>query len=229
MVSAVIVAAGKGTRMGPDRDKLFLEVAGRPVIAWTWARFDAVPEISELVIVVRSGMEAAFQELAEKHNFQKPFRFVPGGKERQDSVWNGLSALSSAAEVVAIQDGARPCTPVPCIRATIEEARRTGAAVASQPVTDTIKESEDGKTIARHPDRSRLWAVQTPQAFRVGVIRRALGVVRERGLQVTDDTAACELIQQPVALVASREPNPKVTVPDDLPYIEMLLKKWNAS
>jgi 2-C-methyl-D-erythritol 4-phosphate cytidylyltransferase len=229
MVSAVIVAAGKGTRMGPDRDKLFLEVAGRPVIAWTWARFDAVPEISELVIVVRSGMEAAFQELAEKHNFQKPFRFVPGGKERQDSVWNGLSALSSAAEVVAIQDGARPCTPVPCIRATIEEARRTGAAVASQPVIDTIKESEDGKTIARHPDRSRLWAVQTPQAFRVGVIRRALGLVRERGLQVTDDTAACELIQQPVALVASREPNPKVTVPDDLPYIEMLLKKWNAT
>lgn len=224
MVSVIIVAAGKGTRMGPDRDKLFLEVAGRPVIAHTWQRFAQARDVDEIVLVVRDGMQGAFEELAAQYNFKKNFRFVPGGKERQDSVWNGLQALSPAAEIVAIQDGARPCTSEALISGTIAAARETGAAVAGMPVTDTIKETSDGKFITRTPDRSKLWAVQTPQTFRVDVIRRALAIVREKGLQVTDDTAACELIGQPVRLVASPSPNPKVTVPTDLPYIEMLLK-----
>ena len=99
-----------------------------------------------------------------------------------------------------------------------------GAAVAAQRVTDTIKESEDGSLITRNVDRSRLWAVQTPQCFRVGVIREALEAVRRKGLVVTDDTAACELIGQPVKLIPSANPNPKVTVPADLPYIELLLR-----
>jgi 2-C-methyl-D-erythritol 4-phosphate cytidylyltransferase len=96
--------------------------------------------------------------------------------------------------------------------------------VAAQRVSDTIKQSDDGQTITRHLDRSRLWAVQTPQAFRAEVIRKALAAVREKGLLVTDDTAACELIGQPVRLVDCTMPNPKVTVPADLHYIEMLLR-----
>ena len=100
-----------------------------------------------------------------------------------------------------------------------------GAAVAAQPVTDTIKESADGRLVARTLDRSKLWAVQTPQTFRVEVIRQALSEVRRRGLSVTDDTAACELIGQPVELVVRPEPNPKVTRPEDLPYIELLLRR----
>jgi hypothetical protein len=120
--------------------------------------------------------------------------------------------------------GARPCTSADLIEATIDAARETGAAVAAQRVTDTIKQSDDGKIIARHLDRSRLWAVQTPQTFRVDVIRKALAAVREKGLLVTDDTAACELIGQPVRLVESTKPNPKVTVPADLHYIELLLR-----
>jgi 2-C-methyl-D-erythritol 4-phosphate cytidylyltransferase len=223
MVSAIIVAAGKGTRMGPDIDKLFLEVAGRPVIAHTWRRFAEAKSIDEIVVVVRDGMQTAFQELAAQYGLTKPFRLVKGGTERQDSVWNGLQALSPTAEIVAIQDGARPCTSDAIIAATIEVAREMGAAVAAQPVTDTIKESTDGKHISRTLDRARLWSVQTPQTFRVELIRRALTVVREKGLQVTDDTAACELIGQPVRLVAGSTPNPKVTVPADLPYIGLLL------
>jgi 2-C-methyl-D-erythritol 4-phosphate cytidylyltransferase len=115
------------------------------------------------------------------------------------------------------------------IRATIEAARETGAAVAAQPVTDTIKESSDGKLIQRTVDRSRLWAVQTPQTFKVEVIRRALSEVRRQGLPVTDDTAACELIGQPVKLVLSPDPNPKVTRPEDLAYIELLLRNPGMS
>lgn len=224
MTSAIIVAAGRGTRMGPDIDKLFLEVAGRPVIAHTWARFDAAPLVDEIVLVVRAGMEPAFQEIGATLGLKKPFCLTVGGAERQDSVWNGLQAVSAGAEVVAIHDGARPCVPQELIADVLGAARVSGAAVAAQRITDTIKQSDDGSVISRTVDRAKLWSVQTPQAFRVAVIRRAIAAARERGLKLTDDTAACELIAQPVQLVESRQPNPKVTVPGDLPFIESRLR-----
>lgn len=225
MTSAVIVAGGKGTRMGPEVDKLFLELHGSPVLLHTWRRFDTAPEIDEVVLVVRDEVREAVLELAGRQRFEKPFRLASGGKERQDSVWNGLEALAPAAEIVAIQDAARPCTTHALIAGTIAAARETGAAVAAQPVTDTIKESADGKVVERTLDRSRLWAVQTPQTFRVEVIRRALAEVRKRGIFVTDDTSACELIGYPVRLVPTPKPNPKVTRPEDLAYVELLLQK----
>ena len=225
MNSAIIVAAGKGTRMGPNVDKLFLEVAGRPVVAHTWQRFNDAPCIDEIVLVVRDGMQSAFAELAQQFKFAKPHHIVIGGIERQDSVWNGIEALSPSAKLVAIQDGARPCTTIELISATLDAANETGAAVAAQIVTDTIKETSDGKLISRNVDRSQLRAVQTPQTFRVEIIRRALAEVRARKLHVTDDTAACELIGQPVRLVTTASHNPKVTTPADLPYIALLLSK----
>jgi 2-C-methyl-D-erythritol 4-phosphate cytidylyltransferase len=229
MTSAIIVAAGKGTRMGADVDKLFLELNGLPVVAHTWRTFDETCCLDELVIVVREGLQGTFMELAKACKLVKPFRLVAGGQDRQDSVWNGLQALSAAAEIVVIQDAARPCTSSGLIAATIAAARETGAAVAAQPVTDTVKESADGQLITRTLDRSRLWAVQTPQTFRTDIIRRALAEVRKRKLRVTDDTAACELIGQPVRLVVSAEPNPKITRPEDVAYIEILLRRRAAA
>ena len=222
MTSAIIVAAGLGTRMGPNVDKLFLEVNGHPIVSYTWRQFELAKEIDEIVLVVREGMQTAFAELAEKYQFRKQYRLVPGGKERQNSVWNGLETLTG--EIVAIQDGARPCTSQELIAATIAGAREVGAAVAAQPVTDTVKESRDGRLVERTLDRSRLWTVQTPQTFRVEIIRRALAEVFKRGLVVTDDTAACELVGQPIKLVVSTQPNPKVTRPEDLPYLALLLR-----
>jgi len=224
MNAAIIVAAGKGTRMGANMDKLWLEVAGRPVIAHTWKRFNDAACVDEIILVIRDGMQPHFTQLAEKFQFQKPFRFVVGGAERQDSVWNGLAAVSSKTEIAVIQDAARPCTTEELIAATIQAARETGAAVAAQPVTDTIKETVDGQIISRTVDRSKLWSVQTPQTFQVDVIRCAIAAAREKNLILTDDTAACELIGQPVRLVKSASPNPKVTVPADLPFVESLLR-----
>ncbi len=224
MVSSIIVAAGKGTRMGANVDKLWLEVAGRPVIAHTWKKFNDAQCVDEIILVVRDGMQSEFSKLAAKFKFQKPFRLVAGGAERQDSVWNGLKALSPKTEIVAIQDAARPCTSEELIAATIQAARETGAAVAAQPMTDTIKESADGKIISRTHDRAKFWSVQTPQTFQREVIVRAIATARERKLNLTDDTAACELIGQPVRLVKDHSPNPKVTVPGDLPFIENLLR-----
>jgi 2-C-methyl-D-erythritol 4-phosphate cytidylyltransferase len=224
MNSAVIVAAGKGTRMGPNVDKIFLEINGRPVIAYTWERFNDAECIDEIVLVIRPDLEEAFHEVARKNGFSKPYRLVAGGKERQDSVWNGLERIALSTEVVAIQDAARPCTSQALIRDTVEAAKAVGAAVAAEQVSDTVKESANGEFIDRTLDRSRLWAVQTPQVFQVQVIRKALMEVRSRGLVVTDDTAACELIGQRVKLVKGSEPNPKVTTPKDLAYIGMILK-----
>jgi len=224
VTSAIIVAAGQSTRMGPKMDKLFLPVAGRPLLAHTWERFDSALCIDEIILVVRDGMQGVLAEIADTSEFTKTFRFVVGGQQRQDSVWNGLEALSPAAQIVAIQDAARPCTSLALIEATIQAAREVGAAVAAQPVSDTMKWSDDGALISQHLDRSRLWAVQTPQTFRVEIIRRALRAVREKGLQVTDDTAACEVIGQPVKMVNVPGPNPKVTLPEDVRYVEMLLR-----
>ncbi|MBI2946829.1 MAG: 2-C-methyl-D-erythritol 4-phosphate cytidylyltransferase [Verrucomicrobia bacterium] len=224
MTSAILVAAGKSTRMGAGVDKLFLAVAGQPLVAHTWQRFDKHPGLDEIILVIRDEMQGAFQHLAAQAQFKKRFHLVPGGKERQDSVWNGLKAVSSNADIVVIQDAARPCTSPQLIADTIQAAREVGAAVAAQRVTDTIKESDGGTMVQRTIDRSRLWAVQTPQTFRTDVLRRALALVRQKSLLITDDTAACELIGQPVKLVESAAPNPKITSPADLPFVELLLK-----
>ena len=118
MNAAIIVAAGRGTRMGPNVDKLWLEVAGRPVVAHTWKRFNDAACIHEIILVVRDGMQEHFTELATKYGFKKSFRLVVGGAERQDSVWNGLSAVAPQTQIVAIQDAARPCTTAELIAAT---------------------------------------------------------------------------------------------------------------
>lgn len=212
--------------MGPLVDKLFLEVGGRPIVAHTWQRFEDADCIDEIVLVVRAGMETDFEILAKKYGFKKPYRMIEGGRERQDSVWNGINAVSSECKVVAIQDGARPCTTPGHIAEVVRAARETGAAVAAQRVTDTVKESGDGVNILRTVDRSRLWSVQTPQAFRLEVIRRALSAVRDQGMAVTDDTAACETIGQAVRLVEGKAPNPKATSPADLPFLEVVLRAF---
>jgi 2-C-methyl-D-erythritol 4-phosphate cytidylyltransferase len=224
-VTAIILAAGHGTRMGPNVDKLFLELCGKPIIAHTWSVFEASPEIGEIVLVVRDGMQSDFQELAATYGFKKSFRFAPGGAERQNSVWNGLLSVSAETELVAIQDGARPCTTPRIIADCVAAARETGAAVAAQRVTDTLKEGNADAIVTRHMDRSKLWSVQTPQVFRTEIIKRALDEVFKRGAVITDDTAACEFIGQPVKLVESATPNPKATAPGDLPFIELVMKR----
>lgn len=223
MNTAIIVAAGQSQRMGGGVDKLFIELGGLPTVGHTWRRFDSVPSIADIILVVRAGREPEFESLAARFHPDKPYRLVAGGAARQDSVWNGITHVGEGTDLVAIQDGARPCTPVPLIEATLSAAREHGAAVAAAPMTDSIKESKDGLTVSRHLDRSRLWAVQTPQCFRLAVIRRALKSVRDHGLSITDDTAACESIGQSVRLVSSPHPNPKLTTPADVPYFNWLL------
>ena len=221
-VSIVIVAAGRGSRMGQG-DKLFMEVAGLPLVGHTWRRFDRFAGTAEIVIVIRGESRSLFENLAKRIAAAKPWRIVEGGAERQDSVWNGVSATDEASAVLAIQDGARPCTPLGSLGQAIDAAREMGAAVLAKRVSDTLKRGDGQAQILGTVDRENLWAVQTPQVFRREVILAALAKVRNEGLAITDDTAACEALGQAVKLIECDRPNPKATTPDDLPFIESLL------
>ena len=182
-------------------------------------------EIDEIIVVIRDGTHEQYEKLAGQLELTKMHSFAQGGAERQDSVTNGISAVNAECEIVAIQDGARPCTSSATISSVIAAARETGAAVASCKITDTIKLADDQNYITQNVDRTNLWAVQTPQVFRLEVIRKAMAAVREKGAVITDDTAACELIGQSVAIVPSTTQNPKVTTPADLPLVELLLRQ----
>ena len=224
-LSIVIVAAGRGSRMGRG-DKLFMEVAGLPLVGHTWRRFDRFAGTAEIVIVTRGESRSLFENLAKRIAAAKPWRIVEGGAERQDSVWNGVNATDEASAVVAIQDGSRPCTPLGSLgqaSQAIEAAREMGAAVLTKRVSDTLKRGDGQAQILGTVDRENLWAVQTPQVFRREVILAALAKVRNEGLAITDDTAACEALGQAVKLIECDRPNPKATTPDDLPFIESLL------
>jgi len=221
-VSIVIVAAGSGSRMGRG-DKMFLDIAGLPLLGHTWRRFDLLSEADEIILVTRDDARPVLEDLAKRINAQKPWQLVAGGVERQDSVWNGVNATTAESEIIAIQDGARPCTPLAAIQLALVTAREMGAAVLARRLADTLKRGDGEGQIVGTVDRENLWAVQTPQVFRREIILAALVKVRDEGLSITDDTAACEALGQSVKLVECDQPNPKATTPADLPYIESLL------
>ena len=221
-VSIVIVAAGSGSRMGQG-DKLFLDIAGLPLVGYTWRRCDLFPDADEIILVTRDDVKPLFEELAERIDARKPWQLVTGGAERQDSVWNGVNATAAGSEIVAIQDGARPCTPLAATQLAVATAREMGAAVLAGRLADTLKRGDGEGQIVGTVDRKNLWAVQTPQVFRREIILAALAKVRDEGLSITDDTAACEALGQAVKLIECDQPNPKATTPADLPYIESLL------
>jgi len=223
MKVALMVAAGKGQRMGSD--KLWLELDGLPVVGYTWGHLDQAASVDQVVLVVRNESRSAFVALGERLGVKKPYMFVQGGDERQDSVWAGLQSCPGDTQWVTIQDAARPCTSSALIDACFQAAERHGAVVAAHRVTDTLKRVDHGDRIEETVNREGLWAVQTPQVFSMELILKALTRVRSEGLVLTDDTAACEYAGIPVWVVESDQPNPKVTYPSDLPFVSWLLAK----
>ena len=204
-------------------DKMFLDIAGLPLLGHTWRRFDLFSEADEIILVTRDDARPLLEDLAKRIDAQKPWQLVAGGAERQDSVWNGVNATAAGSEIVAIQDGARPCTPLAATQLAVATAREMGAAVLAGRLADTLKRGDGEGQIVGTVDRKNLWAVQTPQVFRREIILAALAKVRDEGLSITDDTAACEALGQAVKLIECDQPNPKATTPADLPYIESLL------
>jgi len=217
--AAILLAAGSGRRMqGAVNDKVLAPLAGKPVIAHSAAAFVTSGVADFYVVVCRDTP----QQRELMCYVPTPAVFVRGGRERQDSVANALEALPGDVEYVFIHDCARPLVRPEQLVALHKIVRREDAVVLAHRVTDTIKEHRDSARL-RTLNRDRLWAMETPQVFATDLIVRAYKKVIARGLRITDDAAAVEQLQHPIALLENTYPNPKITTPADLPYLEFLL------
>ncbi len=219
--AAILLAAGSGRRMqGAVADKILAPLAGRPVFAHSVAAFLESNVADYYVIVVRDQA----QSIALSAYAPTPAQFVIGGKERQDSVQNALAVLPADIAYVFIHDCARPLVRVDQLVGLHKVVRKENAVVLAHRVTDTIKKHSDSghlKTL----ERDRLWAMETPQVFARELVAEAYAKLAKKKLRVTDDAAAVELLKHPVALLENSHPNPKITTPADLAYVEYLLAK----
>lgn len=220
----IIVAAGKSERMGPDVDKAFLTLGTKPLIAYSLIAFEKCPDIDSVILVVRKDRLEAARNMVQMFGCAKVKRVVAGGVKRQVSVSNGLAYAGHDVKIVVVHDGARPCITVDLISEVVKSAKRNGSGVAAVKITDTIKEVDRGLTVARTVDRTKLWAVQTPQAFRYDLLLKALAHVKKRNLTVTDDASAVEALNAEVHLVPASWSNIKVTTAFDLVTAATLLK-----
>ena len=222
--AAILLAAGSGARMhGAVADKILAPLGGKPVFAHSASAFYRSGVADFFVVTYRNQ-----RQLIELSAYAPtPTLFVPGGRERQDSVAAALAELPEDVKYVFIHDCARPLIRPEQLATLHKIVRRENAVVLAHRVTDTIKEHR-GEGRLRSLVRSNLWAMETPQVFSRALICRAYARVAARGLKITDDASAVELLHHPVALLENNRPNPKLTTPADLPYLEFLLSELTA-
>ncbi len=217
----VIVAAGSASRMG-GIDKVMAPLAGEPMIARTVRAFQECDAVKKIVVVTREDLILPITGLCS--GMSKVKAVVAGGSSRQESVHLGLNALSGEVQLAAVHDGARPLVSWQLIDRVIRAANTYGAAAPAIPVKDTIKVVKGG-VVEQTPDRSTLFAVQTPQVFDFDLLRGALKKAEQEQLQVTDDCSAVEQMGMRVKIVEGDERNLKVTTPLDLKIAQMLLEE----
>lgn len=223
MNSVVVVAAGNGKRMNIGINKQFIKLGEKEVIAHTIQVFYINKDIDEIVVCIKPEEEEYFVDnIINKYNF-KGVKIAYGGKERQDSIYNGLKKLDEKCNIVLIHDGARPFVDDKIIAESIEEAKIKKAVVVGVPVSDTIKIVKNGE-IESTPDRSLLWAAQTPQVFEYDTIKKAYEDAYESGFYGTDDSMLVERIGQKVSMVMGSQKNIKITNPEDLKTANQIIQ-----
>lgn len=220
---AVVVAAGRGTRMGSADNKPYMQLAGRTVLAHTLEAFESCEAVISIILVVTPNEEKRAAEVVRHGAFRKITAIVPGGAERQDSVYAGLLALDT--DGVLVHDAARPLITSAQIQACCRAAEEHGAAALAVPVKDTIKISDGNGFIVATPERRTLWSVQTPQAFFRLELMQAHRQAAEEGAAATDDAMLLERLGRKVAIVEGDYRNLKITTPEDLPIAELLLAR----
>ncbi len=219
-VSAIVVAAGSGARLGANVPKAFVKIGGITLLARTLLTIGSVASIDEIVIAVPTGMESEARAAIVAET-EIPVKIVAGGAERQDSVRFALSFTSAAAELVVIHDAARPFATLAMFEACLEQAYRIGAAIVAIPLADTLKRV-DQEMIVATVSRIGLWQAQTPQAFQRQLLIRAHDAAVRRKTAATDDADLVERIGAPVAIVSGSALNLKITTADDLSLAEAI-------
>jgi 2-C-methyl-D-erythritol 4-phosphate cytidylyltransferase len=229
-VTAIIVAAGEGRRIGGPVSKSFLPIAGRPLVLRTLDRFFSTQSIEKVILVVADKELGPSQRLiaSDPNLSHRSWVLQAGGASRQESVRRGLDRLDPDCEIVAIHDGARPFVSSSLIDRCIEEAYRVGAVVIGVPVRDTIKVVSEEHWVQATPARNTLWEIQTPQVFRKEIIVQAHDWGGRQAMEATDDSTLVEQIGKPVFLLEGERTNIKITVPEDLLLAEALLRNGRA-
>lgn len=222
MTTAIILAAGKSERMGANTDKAFLSLVNKPVVAWSLLAFERCPEIDRIILVVRKEQLLASKAVAKMFGISKIQSIVAGGNRRQDSVQAALAVCDVDTRYVVIHDGARPCVTSELISEVVQQVKRQSAVTVGRRMIDTVKRVEKGTTITATEDRSKLWCVQTPQAFSLKVLRAAYAALGKE--EVTDDCQAVEKLGESVKIFESRNLNLKITTVEDLQVAGALLR-----
>ena len=221
-VSAIIVAAGSGTRLGSALPKAFVPLGGRTILSYSLQTLASVTAVVELVLAVPAGMERAARKEINVAGLELPVKITAGGRERQESVRIALALTSAESELVVVHDAARPFATAELFQRCLKRAERTGAAIAGIPVSDTLKRVDQSERISATLERAGLWQAQTPQAF----VRELLIEAHERALQnqlvATDDADLVERIGHEVEVVEGSPVNLKITTADDLTLAKAL-------
>jgi 2-C-methyl-D-erythritol 4-phosphate cytidylyltransferase len=223
MVSAIIVAAGKSERMGGGVDKAFLSLGSRPVLAYSLRVMEQCTDVDEVILVVRKDQIIAANGLVQLFGCKKVAKVVAGGATRQASVSNGLAACGYESTIVCVHDGARPCVTPELISETIKSAKLKGSGVAATKVTDTVKTADKNQVAVQTIDREKLWTTQTPQTFKIAILRKALAKAEADNAKHTDEASALEALGEPAHLVQTPFHNIKITTPEDIKIASLLL------
>lgn len=225
-VGAIIVAAGKGKRMGKEYNKQYILLYEKPIIVYTLEIFEKSQYIDDIILVVgQDEVDFAKEEIIKRYGLRKISKVIGGGKERQDSVYKGLLAIKDECDIVLIHDGARPFVQEKMIMETINIARERGAAIVAVPVKDTIKRVNPRQEVIDTPNRKELWSVQTPQTFQYSLLKKAYDKIQDKNIIITDDAMAVEGLGHPVKIVEGSYENIKITTPEDLIIAERILNK----
>ncbi len=228
-VVAIVPAAGLGKRFGEEKNKPFYPLMEKPLLIWSLETLQGVEEIAEIIPVLKEDDLITCGELIEKYNITKVKRIVPGGQERQNSVYNAIKILDNKTDVVLIHDGVRPLVEGGLIRRSIAGLKNYDGVVAGVPVKDTIKEAgsrkpEEDIIVEKTLNRNALWAIQTPQVFCYEKIKDAYGKAMADKYYATDDAALIEGYGGKIKIIMGSYTNIKITMPEDIIIAEALLK-----
>ncbi|MNW49738.1 2-C-methyl-D-erythritol 4-phosphate cytidylyltransferase [compost metagenome] len=222
-VGVIVVAAGRGTRMGTKESKQYLKLQDKPILIHTLEVFERHPLISEIVLVTGQQDVDRCAAWTMEYGITKCANVIPGGDERQHSVYQGLLKISTPW--ILVHDGVRPFVTEPQITSCYEAAVKHGASILAVPVKDTVKQIDGDGWVTATPDRRSLWAIQTPQAFRRSDLLKAHEKAEAEGFTGTDDSMLIEQLGIPVMVVEGSYSNIKITTPEDLDYAEWIHKK----
>lgn len=229
MVTAIIVAAGRGKRMNSDKNKVFMMLGNQPILLYSVLTFSACTVVDKIVVVAASDEVEYVEGLLENTAGVKNWQVVIGGSERQYSIANALKSVSEKTDLILVHDAARPLVSKECIRNVIQAAKEKKAVVAAVAVKDTIKIVDDCKNVIDTPDRNTLWAIQTPQGFDAKLLRNAYDKAEQDGYLGTDDASLVERMGVKVKIVVSSYDNIKITTPEDIIIAEALMKQDASS